>query len=276
MSAFISTNMLHWKMLRQVIVSLNLIEGSNMKNVKSGFPIVLLLVLLSLALYLVQLYVFRSPRDTFFYVLQDIAFLPVQIALVTVVLGRYLKNREKTDKLKKISMVINAFFSEAGTDVLKKLAGFSGNFEEVRPNLDVQLDWSDKNFSKTIRYLANVDFQIKCNPDELESLKELLRNMRDFLIRMLENPNLLEHDTFTDMLLAVFHLTEELIARDEFKDENAMDMAHLSIDIQRALRTLLIQWVSFMKHLRTEYPYLYSLEVRRNPFCKDNCITIKK
>lgn len=247
-----------------------------MKNVKSGFPIVLLLVLLSLALYLVQLYVFRSPRDTFFYVLQDIAFLPLQIALVTVVLGRYLKNREKTDKLKKISMVINAFFSEAGTDVLKKLAGFSGNFEEVRPNLDVQLDWSDKNFSKTIRYLANVDFQIKCNPDELESLKELLRNMRDFLIRMLENPNLLEHDTFTDMLLAVFHLTEELIARDEFEDENAMDMAHLSIDIQRALRTLLIQWVSFMKHLRSEYPYLYSLEVRRNPFCKDNCITIKK
>lgn len=247
-----------------------------MKNVKSGFPIVLLLVLLSLALYLVQLYVFRSPRDTFFYVLQDIAFLPLQIALVTVVLGRYLKNREKTDKLKKISMVINAFFSEAGTDVLKKLAGFSENFEEVRPNLDVQLDWSDKNFSKTIRYLANVDFQIKCNPDELESLKELLRNMRDFLIRMLENPNLLEHDTFTDMLLAVFHLTEELIARDEFEDENAMDMAHLSIDIQRALRTLLIQWVSFMKHLRSEYPYLYSLEVRRNPFCKDNCITIKK
>lgn len=247
-----------------------------MKKVNSSFLIVLLLVVLSVALYIVQLCVFRSPRDTVFYVLQDIAFLPLQIAIVTVVLGRYLKNREKTEKLKKINMVINAFFSEAGTDVLKKLAGFSNNFEEVRPYLDVQLDWSDKDFSKTIRYVANADFHIECKPDELGSLKELLRNMRDFLIRMLENPNLLEHDTFTDMLLAVFHITEELIARDEFKDEDVADMAHLSIDIQRAFRTLLIQWVSFMKHLRSEYPYLYSLEVRRNPFCKDNCITIKK
>jgi len=247
-----------------------------MKKVKSSFLIVLLLVVLSLALYIVQLYVFQSPRDTFFYVLQDIAFLPLQIALVTVILGRYLKNREKNEKLKKINMVINAFFSEAGTDVLKKLTEFSKNFGDVRPYLDVQLDWSEKDFSKTIRYLAKVDLHIECKPDGLTSLKELLRNMRDFLIRMLENPNLLEHDTFTDMLLAVFHITEELMARDEFQDENDMDMAHLSVDIQRALRTLLIQWISFMKHLRSEYPYLYSLEVRRNPFFKNNSITINK
>ena len=57
-----------------------------MKKVKSGFPIILLLVVLSLVLYMLQLYVFHSPRDTAFYVLQDIAFLPLQVALVTVML----------------------------------------------------------------------------------------------------------------------------------------------------------------------------------------------
>ena len=244
-----------------------------MKKVKSGFPIILLLVVLSLVLYMLQLYVFHSPRDTAFYVLQDIAFLPLQVALVTVMLGRFLKNRERTDKLKKINMVINAFFSEAGIEILIKLTEYCKNFEEVRPNLAVQLNWSDKDFSKTIRYLVNVDLPIECHPDGLESLKQLLLKMRDFLIRMLENSNLLEHDTFTDMLLAVFHITEELIARDDFSDSNVADIAHLSIDIQRALRSLLIQWISFMKHLRLEYAYLYSLEVRRNPFCKDNSIT---
>ena len=36
---------------------------------------------------------------------------------------------------------------------------------------------------------------------------------RDFLLRLLENPNLLEHDSFANLLLAVFHLTEELAQR---------------------------------------------------------------
>lgn len=95
-----------------------------MKKVKSGFLIVLLLALLSGLLYSVQIIVFESPHDTGFYILQDLAFLPLQIAIVTVVLGRYLKNSEKTERLEKISMVINAFFSEAGTDILISLIGF--------------------------------------------------------------------------------------------------------------------------------------------------------
>ena len=86
-----------------------------MKKIKSSFLIVLLLVVLSAALYILQLIVFHSPRDTGFYILQDFAFLPLQVAIVSVVLGRYLKNREKTARLGKLNMVINAFFSEAGT-----------------------------------------------------------------------------------------------------------------------------------------------------------------
>ncbi len=66
-----------------------------MKKNKSSFLIVLLLILLSAVLYILQLIVFSSPRDTSFYILQDFAFLPLQIAIVTVVLGRYLKNAKK-------------------------------------------------------------------------------------------------------------------------------------------------------------------------------------
>ena len=136
----------------------------------------------------------------------------------------------------------------------------------------MQLNWNNSAFSQTIKFLNDFDLAVKCDAKELESLKALLQNKRDFLIRMIENPNLLEHDTFTDMLLAIFHITEELIARDEFNDNNASDMLHLANDIKRALKTLLIQWVEYLQHLSAEYPYLYSLEVRRNPFCKLNSI----
>ena len=246
-----------------------------MKKIKSSFLIVLLLAVLSTALYALQLIIFRSPRDTGFYVLQDFAFLPLQVAIVSVVLGRYLKNSEKTARLEKLNMVINAFFSEAGTQLLLKLSEFDKNCEDICPNLDVQFDWKDRDFTKAVKYLENFDLVVDCDAKGLDTLKELLIEKREFLLRMIENPNLLEHDSFTDMLLAVFHITEELIARDEFVDENRADMLHLANDIKRALKTLLVQWVEHLRHLRTEYPYLYSLEVRRNPFIKGKSIRIE-
>ena len=243
-------------------------------KLKSSFQIVLLLSILSLFIYAVQLVVFDSARDTGFYILQDLAFLPLQIAIVTVVLGRYLKSREKNERLKRISMVINAFFSEVGEEILKGLTGFSKDFGDISENLNVQTNWADNMFLKTVRYLKNLDIQINNSKEQLETLKVIMKSKRDFLIRMIENPNLLEHDTFTDMLLAVFHVTEELLARDGFEDESKADMELLSNDIQRAFKALLIQWVEYMRHLHSEYPYLYSLEVRKNPFCNDRNIVI--
>jgi len=239
-----------------------------MKKRKSSILIVLLLIALSVALYILQLNIFHSSRDTGFYILQDIAFLPLQVAIVTVVLGSFLKNREKNEKLGKINMVVNAFFSEAGTEILNKMTEFAKNFEEIRPILDVKLNWEGSTFRKTRKYLKNVDFIIDCDAESLRSLKLLLQSKRDFLLRMIENPNLLEHDTFTDMLLAVFHISEELFAREEFTETNTSDMAHLSNDIKRALKTLLIQWIEYLEHLHSDYPYLYSMEVRSNPCCK--------
>ena len=246
-----------------------------MKKTKSSFFIVLILALLSVLIYTVQLVVFESPRDTAFYILQDFAFLPLQIAFVTVVLGRYLKNREKNERLRKISIVINAFFSEAGTDILTGLKVFNKNCDDISVQLNVQTDWTDNMFSKTVKFLENADMQIECSAEQLEVFKVLLKGKMDFLIRMIENPNLLEHDTFTDMLLAVFHVTEELLARSKFEYDNKADMDHLSNDIQRAFKRLLIQWVEYMRHLHAEYPYLYSLAVRKNPFCKEKSVIIK-
>ena len=200
--------------------------------------------------------------------MQDFAFLPLQIAIVTVVLGRYLKRREKNERLKKLSVVINTFFSEVGIDILTSLKDFNQNHGDIDAKLNVQTDWTDMSFSKTVAYFKEADIQIECSAKQLEALRALTMGKMDFLIRMIENPNLIEHDTFTDMLLAVFHVMEELRARGVFYDDRKADMKHLSNDIQRAYKKLLIQWIEYMRHLRSEYPYLYSLAIRNNPFYK--------
>ena len=97
-------------------------------------------------------------------------------------------------------------------------------------------------------------------------MRELLLQKRDFVLGLLQNPNLLEHDEFTDLLWAVCHLTEELEAREILQDLPRSDLKHLASDLQRAFGFLVREWLMYMQHLRGHYPYIYSLSVRTNPF----------
>ena len=102
--------------------------------------------------------------------------------------------------------------------------------------------------------------------DDLEDLRNFLVQKRDFFLRLLENPNLLEHDSFSSLLLAVFHLTEELVHRPNLDHLTTPDKEHLATDIQRAYVLLIREWLAYMAHLQRHYPYLFSLALRTNPF----------
>ena len=86
------------------------------------------------------------------------------------------------------------------------------------------------------------------------------------MLTLLENPQIFEHDRFTDLLHAVFHLTEELNARERLTDLPVTDYAHLSVDLTRVYSSLVIEWLEYMQHLKKKFPYLFSLSMRTNPF----------
>jgi hypothetical protein len=102
--------------------------------------------------------------------------------------------------------------------------------------------------------------------EDLDELRGFLLSRRAFLLTMLENPSLLEHETFTDLLWAVFHLAEELKYRTMLDKLPEMDQEHLCSDIARAYGLLVREWLAYMRHLKNDYPYLYSLAMSTNPF----------
>jgi hypothetical protein len=59
---------------------------------------------------------------------------------------------------------------------------------------------------------------------------------------------------------------EELDSRADVRALPRPDCDHIAGDIKRAYVILLIEWLSYMRHLKNEYPYLFSLAVRTNPF----------
>jgi len=81
------------------------------------------------------------------------------------------------------------------------------------------------------------------------------------MLRLLENPNLLEHESFTDMLWAIFHFTEELEKRASFDDLPRTDYEHLEGGLERAYKHVLSEWLKYMEHLMDNYPYLFSLAI---------------
>lgn len=93
---------------------------------------------------------------------------------------------------------------------------------------------------------------------------------------MFANPNLLEHDTFTDMLWALYHLVDEISNRQDIQALPKTDIDHLKGDIVRIYNLLAYEWVIYMKHLKSRYPYLWSLAIRKNPFSDHASIIIQE
>ena len=227
--------------------------------------LILALIAASLIFYLINYLVFKDPAFMLRLTTLQLGFVPISVILITIILNGLFARREKRDRLAKLNMVIGAFFGEAGTQLLKSFSGFDPNREKISEPLIVTMEWSDRDFATARTQAKHYDYGIELHTGNLEELKSFLIGKRDFLLRLLENPNLLEHESFTDLLWAISHLTEELAYRADFTKLPDTDLAHIASDMKRAYGLLVSEWIAYMQHLRDNYPYLYSLAVRTNP-----------
>lgn len=220
----------------------------------------------ALSLYFIDFIAFHGLSYILDNLLLQLAFLPVYIFLSTLIIDQLLARREKEARLRKLYMIIGTFFKEAGMELLEFLIQRDENLQELQNDLRLQADWTKKNFLEARTRLKNYQEHIRAEGEELQDLKNLLIRKKDHLFRMMENPNLLEHEAFAELLWAVFHLLDELEHRSDPRQVVEADRIHLLRDMDRAYRFLIKEWLSYMKHLQEDYPYLYSLAVRTNPF----------
>jgi hypothetical protein len=199
----------------------------------------------------------------------DIGFVFIEVLLVTIIIHELLSYRDKKNRLYKLNMIIGVFFSEIGTELLKIFSEFDHNTEEMRKVFSSCMDWFDAQFHDAFKTCNNHDYKIDIHRGDVVELKDLLLDKRQFLVTLLQNPTLLEHQTFSDLLWAVFHLTEELAHRKDIRTLKDPDYEHIANDMKRVYVLLTSEWLAYMKHLKDNYPYLFSLAMRTNPFDPD-------
>ena len=248
------------------------------KRWKIKFSIIM--VILIIIIYGSNYLVLGDPEHIISYIWTHLGFIPVDILVVAFILDEIIEKKEKEAMLEKLDMLMSTFFSEVGNELISQLSA-ANKYKASTENLKSIKNWEDKDYKNKLDELKNttIDFQadiaLENREEFLENLRNLLVNKREFIINLINNPNLLEKEEFTGLINAILHLDEELEHRKDLSLVTDTDFAHLNGDMHRVYNKLVYEWVYYLRYLNKHYPYMITLIIRTNPFDDDAEVYVK-
>ncbi len=188
------------------------------------------------------------------------------LGVIASITDFFVNRREEAFRHQKLNMVTGLFFSEMGNELLKKITLLDPKSGEFSPVLKVTEDWESKDFKNARILVKQNQHTVDSYLGDFLSMSEYLQSKGDLLLNLIANPVVEEHENFTELLRAIFHLRNELLNRSDLSELPEPDRKHLEGDIVRIYKLLIIEWVSYMQYLKSNYGYLFSLATRTNPF----------
>ena len=240
----------------------------------------ILMIILIIVIYGSNYLVLGDGEHIISYVWTHLGFIPVDILVVAFILDEIIERKEKEAMLEKLDMLMSTFFSEIGNELISQLSS-ANKYKTNTENLKSIKNWDDKDYENKLKELkdTDVEFQADITPENreefLRNLNELLTSKREFIINLINNPNLLEKEEFTGLVNAILHLDEELEHRKDLSLVTDADFAHLNGDMHRVYNKLIHEWVYYLRYLNKHYPYMIALIIRTNPFDEDAEVYVK-
>lgn len=249
-----------------------------MKKLSWELKLSLLLIASSVFVFTVKFLVIgdEGVSNTATYIFNALGFLPINVLLVTLILNGLFSMRAKKEQQERMKMIVGLFFSEFGSKLLRIFVRCDTASDSLKSVMDVQKSWTKKEYSRAYEALGKHCSRLNPKAGDFEEIRELLRDNHEFLLRLVENPVFLEHGKITELMQALFHLSEELDGRVEFEGLPKSDIGHLRGDISRVYCTLCDVWMSHMEYLSGNYPYLFSLSLRKSPFAEKDDVIVRE
>ena len=244
---------------------------------RPGWQVTLALILIALSalVYYVHYLIFRDPHHIFLYFVGDIGFVFFEVLLVTLIIHRLLHHREQRAIRDKVHMLVGAFYSELGTQLLRWFAETDEHSHRLPDRLITPHDWSEAEFLGIRETTGSHDAAVDSRALDLEALKSFLLEHKRLLLDFLLSESLVQNEPFTNLVWAAYHLAKELEHRGSLADLPVSDREHLNGDISRVYELLLVQWTDYMDHLRRSHPHLFSLATRTNPFDRTASVEVR-
>jgi len=184
------------------------------------------------------------------------------LALFATITETLVSSKERAERRDKLNMTVGVFFSELGNELLAFMP--CENIGKIRERLLSIKNWTNGDFAVVKKEIMNIDFEIDIKKMDMKEFRAFISGKREFLLRMLENPNLMEHETFSDLLQTVFHLSGELEMRKGVYDEHD----HIKEDMKAVYLLLIKEWIEYMRYLKFNYPHFFSFMATVKNVCK--------
>lgn len=238
------------------------------KYKKETYVIGVSLIGLSLILHYFHYLIFKDLHHTLIFLFADIAFIPMDVFFTAFIIEKLLENREIHHKMEKLIIIKGVFYTELGNNLLEEFVKGDSRVEEIRRDAFIKKNWGAEEFKSLEKELDEYVYHVKLEKLDLDRISEILNKEKDFLISLITNPTLMEHESFSDMVIALMHLREELTDRYNIRGYECVkwENAHIQHDVEDAYRELTKSWVRYMKHLKKEYPKLFLKAMINNPF----------
>ena len=173
--------------------------------------------------------------------------------------------------MEKLDIIMSTFFSEVGNDLIIQLSSVNKHKADTS-YLESIKSWDGKDYENKLKEIKNINIPFRADvtsedrEEYLTNIRNLLINKREFIVGLLNNPNLLEKEEFSKLLTAILHLDEELEHRPDLSKVTDVDFNHLNGDMERIYNILIHEWIYYLRYLNKHYPYMIALIIRTNPF----------
>lgn len=241
----------------------------NHKRWKIKFSIIMVIAII--IIYGSNILVLKDPEHVISYIWTHLGFIPVDILIVAFVLDEIISKKEKEAMMEKLDMIMSTFFSEVGNDLISQLSSVNKHKADTS-YLESIKSWDDEDYENKLKEIKNINIPFRAyvtsedREEYLTNIRNLLINKREFIVGLLNNPNLLEKEEFSKLLTAILHLDEELEHRPDLSKVTDVDFNHLNGDMERIYNILIHEWIYYLRYLNKHYPYMIALIIRTNPF----------
>ena len=241
----------------------------NHKRWKIKFSIIMVIAII--IIYGSNILVLKDPEHVISYIWTHLGFIPVDILIVAFVLDEIISKKEKEAMMEKLDMIMSTFFSEVGNDLISQLSSVNKHKADTS-YLESIKSWDDKDYENKLKEIKNINIPFRADvtsedrEEYLTNIRNLLINKREFIVGLLNNPNLLEKEEFSKLLTAILHLDEELEHRPDLSKVTDVDFNHLNGDMERIYNILIHEWIYYLRYLNKHNPYMIALIIRTNPF----------
>ncbi len=209
---------------------------------------VILLLLISVIVYCLQIIIFRDAQTTAFYIFQDLAFMPVSVALTTLVLGEILDAKEKKERAESTRMLTSSFYTQVGARLIHAMLSAVPDREKYR----------SYQTEMTPEKIRNSELHMDIRKENYDQVRAIVEESMVGLLILSSNSRILEQKEFTDMIWGIFHLHDEFLLRGEFETLSDEEIFHMNQDFKEVLRMLLCNSIPNAEYLRETYPNFYA------------------